>query len=293
MHRETPFRQLSLGRPVLAVLLLVSGGGFVHLAAAQESETNPALVISATPEAEDGAGEDKGPAVLLGAGPMIAPVYDGSKKFQVSPFPLVDVSGLLGGRVFVSSLRGIGVNAIDEGAFKAGISVTYRGGRVSKDDDRLKGLSDLTGGPIVAGFMTYNLRPFAFEVKVENQFGPNPGTTVTAGATYVFSPIDRMRVSIGPQVQWADARWDKYNFGVTPDEARIATAEGNPLRPYSPGAGVKDVAFSATAFYQLGPHWGLAARVGLQELIGGAATDSPLTQQKFQPSIAFGATYKF
>jgi len=261
-----------------------------HAVAQQPERTdNATLGVSATPDAEPA----EGISAVVGAGPFFHPANEGAKNFKVAPFPLVDIRGLFDDRVFISTLRGIGVNIIDAGPFRAGVAVSYAGGRNSSDSPRLKGLSDVSGGPVASGFMTYSIKPVAFEIKAQNIFGPNPGMTVTAGATASFSPIEGMRLSFGPEVTWADSRYDKTYFGVTPYEASQAAADGNPLRPYSPGSGIKDVGFSATALYRLTDHWGLAAHVGLTELVGSAAKDSPLTQRSFQPSIAFGATYKF
>jgi outer membrane scaffolding protein for murein synthesis (MipA/OmpV family) len=37
----------------------------------------------------------------------------------------------------------------------------------------------------------------------------------------------------------------------------------------------------------------MAAHIGLTDLIGTPAKDSPVTQRTFQPSFAIGALYKF
>lgn len=287
MARSTCFSSLfrSSLLPAIATLLLGPGA----LAQTAGPVDNSTLGVSSTPDAEP----SEALSIIVGAGPDVAPAYEGAKTFKVAPFPLVDIRGLLDDRVFISSLRGIGVNVVDLGPFRAGVAVNYQGGRTSSDSDKLRGLPDLSGGAAVSGFMTYSIKPMAFEIKAQNIFGPNPGTEVTAGANVSFSPLAGLRISAGPAVTWADSRYDKSYFGVTSYEAASATAAGNPLRAYSPGAGIKDVGLSATALYQLTDHWGLAGHVGLTELVGNAVRDSPLTQRNFQPSLAFGLTYKF
>ena len=272
------FRSLALAVPAL-----------LASAAMAQDPDNASLGISATPDAEP----NKSLSITLGAGAGVVPAYEGSKQVKAVPFPLIDIRGLADDRIFISSLRGIGVNIVELGDLRAGVALGYHGGRSSHDDDRLRGLSDLSGGAVASGFVTYALKPFAFELKAENIFGPAPGTEVTAGATWSFSPIERMRISIGPETTWADRRYDRSYFGVTDDQAAAATAAGNPLHPYSPGSGLKDVALSATLLYQITDHWGIAAHAGVSELVGNAARHSPLTEQDAQPNAFLGLTYRF
>ncbi len=272
-------RFLALAAPAL----LLAGA-----AAAQESD-NAALGISATPDAEPG----QRLSIVVGGGAAVIPVYEGAKTFKAAPFPLIDINGLADGRIFISSLRGIGVNVIEWGDLRAGVAVGYHGGRSSHDSDQLRGLSDISGGVSATGFVSYSLKPIAFELKAQNIFGAAPGTEVTAGATWSVSPLAGMKLSIGPQVTWADRRYDRSYFGVTDDQAAAAVAAGNPLHPYSPGSGLKNVGLTATVLYQLTDHWGLAANAGLSELVSDAARDSPLTQRDLQPSAFVGLTYRF
>jgi outer membrane protein len=264
---------------------------FLALAApafAQDPD-NETLGISATPDAEP----NKNISITLGAGAGVVPVYEGAKQMKAVPFPLIEVRGLLDDRIFISSIRGIGVNVIDWGNLRAGVAIGLHGGRSSSDSDKLRGLSDLSSSAVATGFVTYSLKPFAFELKAQNIFGPAPGTEVTAGATWSFSPLAGMRVSVGPETTWADRRYDRSYFGVTDDQAIAATASGNPLHPYSPGSGLKDAGLSATILYQITDHWGLAGHVGVTELVGDAARNSPLTERDLQPNAFLGLTYKF
>jgi len=270
-------------------LLALAAPALMALSAAAQDPDNATLGISATPDAEP----NKGISVTVGGGAGVVPTYEGSKQFKAVPLPLIDIRGLADDRIFISSLRGIGVNVIDWGDLRAGLAIGYRGGRSSSDSDRLRGLSDISGGAVATGFVTYELRPFAFELKGQNIFGPAPGTEITAGATWSFSPLAGMRISVGPETTWADRRYDRSYFGVTDDQAIAATAAGNPLHPYSPGSGLKDAGLSTTLLYQITDHWGLAAHAGLTELVGDAARHSPLTERDIQPSAFLGLTYRF
>lgn len=234
-----------------------------------------------------------GTSIMLGAGAALAPAYEGANTFRVSPIPLVEIHGLFDDRVFISGTEGLGVNVVKIGGFRAGLAVSYNAGRLSSDSSRLKGLSDISGSAALTGFMSYNLKPFQFDLKIRNDFGPNPGTVVSLGASYGFHPLPKLQVAVGPELTWADSRYDQSYFGVSAAGAARATSEGNPLQAYNPGAGLKDVGLSLRADYQLTEHWGLVGHVGLTELVGSAARNSPLTQRDFQPSAALGAVYRF
>jgi outer membrane scaffolding protein for murein synthesis (MipA/OmpV family) len=249
-----------------------------------------AMSISETADAEPWTGKR---SIIVGLAPVYGPVYDGAKKSKVSPFPYVDVQGLFGGRVFVSDFRGLGVYFARAGDFKAGASINYQRGRTSSDSDRLRGLPDISGAGVVSGFMTYSLKPFAFEARVQRELGSNPGTEATLGVSFTTALTPRLHVSIGSEVSWTDAKYNEKYFGVTPVEAALATKEGNPMGAYTPGSGVRHITMSGTSVYALTEHWGLVGNIRLSDLIGKAAKDSPLTERAFGASVAFGAIYKF
>jgi outer membrane scaffolding protein for murein synthesis (MipA/OmpV family) len=257
----------------------------------QTALDSEAISLSATPDAEPHL--EKGTSILLGLGVLESPVYDGAKNSKASPFPYVDIHGWFHDRVYVSSVRGLGVNIVDDGPFRAGLALNYRGGRTSSDSDRLKGLPDIKGSPSIRGFVTYSLKPLTFELSVKNEFGSNPSTEVSFGTALGFVPTPRLHLSIGADLSWVDSRFTRKYFGVTPAEAAQATAEGNPLTAYTPGSGLSTVGMTATGVYALTRHWGIISRLGLSELVGSPAKDSPLTQKDLGVSFGIGAAYKF
>ena len=248
------------------------------------------LSISATPDATPHLGH---PSYIVGLGALVAPVYDGSNKTKTSPYPYVDIRGLWDDRLFASSLRGVGLNVFSVGAFRGGITLNYASGRTSSDDPRLRGLPDIGSGATAGGFLTWSHEEFSAEVEVQNKFGSAGQTEASVGASYSLTPIPRLHLSIGAHVNWGDARYGRINFGVTPSEAALANSLGNPLTAYKAKAGVTTAGVTAAGLYQIGKHWGMVGRVGLQDLVGSAAKDSPLTQKTFVPSVALGAMYQF
>src|SRR6266849_10342453 len=100
-----------------------------------------AISLSDTPDAEPSVGGKT--SIVVGAAARVAPVYEGSKTTKVSPFPYIDIHGLFHDRVFISDIRGLGINIVDSGPFRAGVAFNDRGGRTSSDSPRLRGLPDI------------------------------------------------------------------------------------------------------------------------------------------------------
>jgi len=114
-------RLLALATPVL-----------LALPAAAQDPDNATLGIGATPDAEP----NQGISVMVGGGAGVVPTYEGSKQFKAVPLPLIDIRGLADDRIFISSLRGIGVNVIDWGDLRAGVAIGYHGGRAVEQRQR-------------------------------------------------------------------------------------------------------------------------------------------------------------
>jgi outer membrane scaffolding protein for murein synthesis (MipA/OmpV family) len=196
-------------------------------------------------------------------------------------------------RLFISDVAGVGVKILNQGLVRAGVSVNYNDGRTSSDDPHLKGLPDIKGAGQVNGYIALALRPFTLEAKVQHRLGSGSGTTATFGASYSIAPLPQLHLSLSGDVTWANASYRKTFFGITPADATAATAQGNPLPAYTPGSGLTDASFTVAGVYQVGRHWGLVGRVGLQDLVGSPAKDSPLTQRTLGASVGFGAMYMF
>src|SRR5580693_2953885 len=147
-----------------------------------------AISLSDTPDAEPSVGGKT--SIVIGAAARVAPVYEGSKTSKVSPFPYIDIHGLFHDRVFISDIRGVGINIVDKSAFRVGVAINDRGGRTSSDSPRLRGLPDI-------------------------------------GDSVATAPTPRWHVSLGTQLNWHDRKFNQKYFGVTAAEATTATALGN------------------------------------------------------------------
>lgn len=236
-------------------------------------------------------------SVTLGAGVFVKPVYEGSKKSEAMPVPLFDIR-LFDDRVFLNLQDGIGANIIKSGGWRAGAAIGYGGGRkrdggsLSRGSERLTGVPDIDGAAVGKIFGSYSFDPFSVEGAVKNRFASDGGVTVELGAKYHVSPLPRLRISLGPQITWANKEYNQTFFGVSEQTARTARSLGNNLTAYDPDAGFKDISFSVSGMYRLTDHWSIMGRAGVSQLIG-SVRKSPLVEEKTQPSLGLGVMYKF
>ena len=77
------------------------------------------------------------------------------------------------------------------------------------------------------------------------------------------------------------------DYGIGPQQS---AASGLPV--YSPSAGLREFAVSATLVHEPDNHWVWMTRFSLVRLVGEAAA-SPLVKQKLQPELMFGVAYRF
>ena len=256
----------------------------------QHALDNEAIAFSGTPDA--------GPHlhhrnIVLGAGALTTPVYVGSKVYKASPFPYIDIRGLLGDRLFVTDLVGIGVKILTDGPVLAGVSISHGGGRDSRDDPHLKGLPDIKKANRVNAYIALALNPVTLEVNLQKRAGRDSTTNVGFGASYNFAPLPQLHLSLSADTAWGDAADNKLKFGITPAAAEAATAQGNPLPAYTPGAGVTSATLAASGIYQFSKRWGVLGRLSVTDIVG-SARNSPLTQRTASlSSLAIGVAYTF
>src|SRR5260370_59799 len=146
-----------------------------------------AISLSDTPDAEPSVGGKT--SIVIGLAARVAPVYDGSKTTKTSPFPYVDIHGLFHDRVFISDIRGIGFNVVDLGAFRAGMSLNYVGGRTSKDAPRLQGLPDIGGGGRGVGSMIHPAERVGLRDLIGSAVKNSPLTERTFGVDFAVGAI--------------------------------------------------------------------------------------------------------
>jgi outer membrane scaffolding protein for murein synthesis (MipA/OmpV family) len=223
--------------------------------------------------------------INLGGGALIEPTYEGAKRYNVLPSGALDIR--YRDIAFLSDGEGLGVNLVHGTTYRAGIALSYDTGRNHGDDPRLATLQDVRVTPEVKLFGEYFFLPFVLTGNVRQGIVGHQGLIGDFGA-YVPIPVsDSLYVFAGPTVTVANAKYMKAYFGVTPAEAA-----NSPLRPYSPGSGVKDVGFGVTAAYVIVDNWIIVANGAYERLLGEAG-NSPIVEDKSQFILDLNLVYHF
>ncbi|MBC8130130.1 MAG: MipA/OmpV family protein [Rhizobiaceae bacterium] len=250
----------------LVALLAASGAVF----AADVSVYEP---VAEAPVVDDGADL----VIELGAGGRIAPEYEGSDEYTVSPFPIVAVDYLDIPGLFV-----IGSRDPQGGGFSFGPSIGYVGERDSDDFDDLDGLDDVDA-TYEAGIRVGYEWSFA-EVYGEARyaFGGAEGFVGGFGANAIARPVQELTLKAGPFATLASDDYTETYFGVTTAEAFTSGYDA-----YEPDGGFKSVGVAASARYEFRPDWFLNADASYSQFVGDAK-DSPIVEAGDDEQYTFG-----
>lgn len=221
--------------------------------------------------------------VVIGAGGLYAPKFEGSDEFEIQPFPMF--SATIGEHITVDP-RGISINVYNYQSFNFSTKVGYDLGRKEDDSDHLEGLGDIDAGAVVGGKLAYELGPVELYTSFDKTIGGSDGLVGTVGANISHS-YNQFLFSAGASATWADANHMDSYFGVT-----AAQSARSGLAAYDAGAGFKRVDFEASVTYMTQKNWLVQGQVGIGYLVGDAA-DSPIVQDAFQPSAMLVVGYKF
>lgn len=221
--------------------------------------------------------------VVLGGGALIAPKYEGSDEYEVSPVPLVSATF---GDLLKVDARGAAVKLYSVDGLTLSTRLGYDLGRQEDESDHLRGLGDIGAGAVVGARLSYALGPVELYGAVNRIIGGSEGLEARFGADAAFK-YERFLFTGGVSGIWADDKYMEAYFGVTPMQSLLS---GLPV--YDAGAGLKRVEATAAVTYMLTDHWLIRGQIGLGYLMGDAA-DSPIVQSKTQPSGMLAVGYKF
>ncbi len=252
--------------------------GLSSPAAAKQADDG--LTISPAPEVE----RNNRDHVVVGMGTMVLPQFQGSRDFQVQPALVIDVEQ---GRFFAKAGEGIGLYLINQEKLQAGVSVTWMLGYDRKDvPDGIGKLNDTFGG---RAFVTGQVAGFTGNLSVTSPVfgGDAKGVIVNARISRSFRLSEKVTISPGIGVSWADAKHLRRYFGV--DEEQSA-ASGLPI--YRPSSGFKDVDARLAVSYRLTQRVNLVG-VGMLVRNLDRVADSPFNQRGWSPMAVLGFGYAF
>ncbi|HEY0622064.1 MipA/OmpV family protein [Sphingomonas sp.] len=237
-------------------------------------------LIATQARAQSREGESDDWQVMLGAGAIYTPDYEGSDEFELQPFPFISVAYR-----DIAYIRGpeIGVNLIrlqvsDDFSIKAGPFARFRRDRPEKRNADLRGLGDVDFAVELGGAVALEYKQAFVRVSLAKDVaGGHDGLVGEGEAGVRFNLSDTLIASASASASWADKDYMGTYFSVT---AAQAARSGLPV--YRAEAGLKDVGAGLNLSYMLGRNWMVTAIGGYSRLMGDAA-DAPLVVQRGSP----------
>lgn len=234
-------------------------------------------------------GDESSWTMTVGGGVAVAPEFEGSNKYNTRFVPVVEIEIM--NRVFLSTIRGLGVYVIDHPNWNLNVSATYDLGRKEKDSDLLKGMGDIDGGVVFDIYGAWTPGPFTVSLETKYGTGDVQGLNVTGGFGYTMEPLTGLHWTNTVSTTFADSRYNNTFFGISQKQSR-QSRQGYDY--YDASAGIKDVAFTSSLTYEITDSIAIMLEGEHKRLIGPAAR-SPLVKagSKDQFSGVFGVTYTF
>ena len=228
--------------------------------------------------------------VSIGLGAMMMPEFEGSNKYEVKAIPLLNIR--YKDRFFLSpSEGGIGVYIVREPLWNMGLAVGYNPGRQEKDSDLLKGMGDINSVADVKFFVECTPAAFTARLEAIKSSGDVKGLQLTASIGHQWRLTDDLQWKNSISSTYATADYNKTFFGISEKQSRESRHRYN---QYTPGGGIKDIAYSSSFIYMFQDHWAVML-MGQYKLLTGPAADSPLVEagSKDQFSGCLGLLYSF
>lgn len=222
---------------------------------------------------------DDGWYVRLGTLGFVAPEYEGSDTYKVQPVPDIEITY---DRFFLSR-QGLGANLLTTENLTIGAAVAFDGGRKSSKDKALFGYRNVGDTAIGRVFAEYTIDRLILSADVATDLlgDGHQGTEATLAATWMFNPVGRTMLMVGPSLTWASDDYMHSYFSTTVD--RLAPAGPTQLvRPgsragYKAEAGFKNAGLTAILIHPLDENWAITGLAGYSRLLGDAA-DSPFVK---------------
>lgn len=161
------------------------------------------------------------------------------------------------------------------------------GSRDENDHEDLRGMDDISRAGEIGALLAYDQGPMRGYVALRKGFGGHNAVVGEFGARYRIAATDRLTISPRAEALFAGDDFTETYFGVTPDES---TRSG--YGAYAPGGGFYAAAVGVEARYAVSDTLAVLGEVKYTRLLGDAA-DSPLVQDKGQPSIRLGVVQRF
>lgn len=222
--------------------------------------------------------------VVVGAGGIIQPEFEGADSYSVIPVPLVSIT--YGDWVEIDP-EGLSATIAEANGLAVDLLVGYELGRSEDDDERLRGLGDIDFGVTAGTRLRYEIEPLSLFATVKKTVNGSEGLVGEIGAEVTMPLLEQLIVGLTASATVADDNYMDAYFSVTPKQS---AASG--LSAYDAEAGLKSAALSVSATYLLDKNWFVRGEAELGLLLSDAA-DSPVVERDLQPTGSLFVGYRF
>ncbi|MGZ3285886.1 MAG: MipA/OmpV family protein [Xanthobacteraceae bacterium] len=250
---------------------------------ASAAEPDTRVYVSPTPAADW--------TVTIGGEGRIEPIFQGSKRDVLLPYPILAVRRFGTPEPFRGPRDGVGIGLFGDNVFQVGPVGQLRMPRRERFDAALQGLGDVPWAVELGVFAEYWMVPWLrTRVEVRQGFNGHHGLISDIFVDAVVPVGTQWTFSGGPRVTLATTAATSPYFGIN---AAQSAASRLPL--FDAKGGVRSVGAGTQARYFWTPQFATHAFLEYERLTGDAA-GSPLVEQRGTPNqltIGFGATHSF
>ena len=229
--------------------------------------------------------------ITLGVEGRVLPAFEGSGRYVLAPYPIIEIRRAGTPRSFSSQRDGISVAILEAGQFRAGPTGKVLLPRRESSDAALQGLGDVGWTFEIGAFAEYWALPWLrTRAEVRQGIGGHTGIVAEITADAVVPVSETLTLSGGPRVTLATADALRPYFGVT---APQSAASGLPV--FSPDGGIRAIGVGAQARQQWSRQWATNLSIEYDRLMGDAARSPVLSRNGSvnQLTIAIGLSYAF
>jgi MipA family protein len=229
--------------------------------------------------------------IAIGAEGRLEPLYVGSSRTLVRPYPIFDVRRAGAPEHFHAPRDGIGIAIFEGSNYQVGPVGQFRTARREKDDPALTGLGDVPWAPELGLFGEYwPVSWLRTRAELRQGFHGHTGQLADVMVDGVFPFGRQLTLSGGPRVTFASSGATAPYFSI---DALQSAASGLPT--FDAHGGLRSYGAGTQARYVWTPQWATHAFVEYERLTGDAAR-SPLVAQRGSPNqvtIGVGASRSF
>ncbi|MDI6027712.1 MipA/OmpV family protein [Corticibacterium sp. UT-5YL-CI-8] len=224
----------------------------------------------------------------LGATGMIAPGFEGSKKYKFTAIPVFSLGKSGNDTRFSSRNDSISFALIDDGNIRVGLAGQFLW---KEEFDGIDGLDPVRWGGEVGGFFEfYPLDWMRARAELRHGIRAHNGFVADFSADAFKDVTPDIRISAGPRVSLASADFFDTYFGITAEESQRSG-----VSEYNPGGGIRSAGVGGAISWKATDNI-TASLFGEYSRLMGPAADSTIVQERGsrdQFTIGLSTSYRF